>query len=330
MFVFLTKTLICSSLFYGLYYILLRKETFFHLNRLYLLATLGLAVGIPLLQFSINLETSLPESFLYSLVNSSKELLFVYILDEVVVYGQASPFSWYNILEKIYFAGIFIFSARILLFLYRMLRLSLQSRRYKVKNVYLYVHNQPYTAFSFGNAIYVNKNEFKSKDFKVVWKHELTHIQYGHTFESLFLELWTCVFWFNPFVWAIKNTLRDLHEYQTDQKLVKKGIDSIAYQKHLLNYTLESDTFGMANHFAATALKGRITMLAKKQSSFWKKARFSFLLPIVLLLLMAFSTNFTTNSFATSNSSSVDVKEVIERPAIPNDTIPIPPTPPTP
>ncbi len=251
---FLAKTIICSSLFYGLYYILLRKETFFHLNRLYLLAILGLSVGIPLLHISINLESSLPESFIYSVVNSTKEFFFVYVLDEVVIYGKASPFSWYNILEKIYFAGIIVFSARLLLYLYKMFILSLKAKRYKVKNVYLYLHEQPYTAFSFGNAVYANKYEFQNSDFKVVWKHELTHIKYGHTFESLLLELFCCAFWFNPFVWAIKKTLKDVHEYQTDNQLVKQGIDSISYQQHLLNYTLTGGQFETTSHFAATAL----------------------------------------------------------------------------
>lgn len=289
---FLAKTLICSSLFYGLYYLLLRKETFFQLNRLYLLAALSLSALIPLLHISINLKASAPESFFYSLIDGTKELFFVYLLDEVIIYGKASPLTWTNILEKIYLIGIFVFSIRIFIFLYQIAKLHWKSRKYKVGGIRIYIHPQPYTAFSFWNSIYINAKEFKTKNFKVVWKHEMQHIRHGHTIESFLLELYCCLFWFNPFVWMIKRRLKELHEYQTDSSLVRQGIDSIAYQQHLLNYTLESSAFVTASNFASTALHNRIKMLARTQSSLWKKAKFSFALPIVVLLLLAFATDF--------------------------------------
>ena len=45
-------------LFYGFYHIVLRKETFFYLNRAYLLATSALAFFIPMLQFNWVRESS--------------------------------------------------------------------------------------------------------------------------------------------------------------------------------------------------------------------------------------------------------------------------------
>lgn len=293
---FLVKTVICSGLLYGFYYLLLRKETFFHLNRSYLLAALLLSAIIPILHISLDLAISPTESFLYSLINGTKEFFFVYLLDEVVIYGKASPFSWFNIIEKVYFIGIFVFSIRIFIFLYQILKLHLASKKYKVGGISLYVHEKPYTAFSFWNIIYVNKQELLASHFRVIWKHEVQHIKYGHTVESFLLELWCSLFWFNPFVWAIKRKLKELHEYQTDSSLIRQGIDSVVYQQHLLNYTLAGRNFAAANNFAATALKNRIKMLAKTQSSIWRKAKFSFVVPIILLLFIAFATDFTTTN----------------------------------
>lgn len=290
---FLVKTVICSGLFYGLYYLLLRKETFFQLNRLYLLAALVLAALIPILHISLDFTISAPESFLYNLVDGTKEFFFVYLLDEVIIYGKASPFSWFNILEKIYFIGIFVFSIRLFIFGYQLIKLNWNAKKYKVGNVRLYVHTQPYTAFSFWNIIYVNKEEFQTLHFKVIWKHEIQHIKYGHTIESFLLEVWCCLFWFNPFVWVMKRRLKELHEYQTDSSLIRQGMDSVVYQQHLLDYTLDGHSFATASNFAATALKNRIKMIAKNRSSIWRKARFSVAVPLVLLLLLAFATDFS-------------------------------------
>lgn len=315
---FLIKTLICSGLLYGLYYFLLRKETFFHLNRIFLLAVLGVSALIPVLHFSIPIEVSAPESFFYSLVDGTKELFFVYLLDEVVIYGKASPFGWPNIIEKVYFIGIFVFSIRIVVFLYQILKLHRKSKKYSVKGIRLFVHQEPYTAFSFWNIIYVNAEELKSDSFKVIWKHEIEHIKQGHTIESFLLELWCCLFWFNPFVWAIKRRLKEIHEYQTDSSLIRKGMDSIVYQQHLLNYTLEGHSFTVASNFAATALKNRITMLARTQSSIWKKAKLSLALPVLLLLVFAFATNFTSLTASTSIEPTVPVVD-----SLTTDTIPV-------
>ncbi len=311
---FLIKTVICSGLFYGLYYFLLRKETFFHLNRLFLLVALLFSVIIPLLHISINLETSVAESLLYSLVNGTKEFFFVYLLDEVVIYGKASPFSWYNIVEKVYFIGIFTFSIRIFVFLYRLLQLRWKSRKYKAGNSHLFVHELPYTAFSFGNAIYVNKKEMQAPYFRVIWQHELMHIKLGHTLESFLLEVWCCLFWFNPFVWAMKRQLKELHEYQVDRQLIQEGMDSVVYQQHLLDYTLDGAAFAAANNFAATALKNRIKMLTKMQATFWQKTKFAFVLPVLLLLVFVFSVDFV-DSVETTVPKTQNIQHFDQLPA---------------
>lgn len=293
MLAFLAKIMICSSLFCGLYHFLLRKETYFHLNRIYLLAGLLLSVFIPALHISIGIQESAPESLFYSFVNGTKELFLVYILDEVVIYGKASPFTWANILEKIYLIGIFVFSLRIPVFLYQLIKLHLNSRKYKINGISLYVHHEPYVAFSFGRSIYVNKEELEAPDFKTIWKHELQHIKFGHTVESFFLELWCCAFWFNPFVWMSKNRLKELHEFQVDNKLISEGLDVIAYQKHLVNYALAGNAFTASSNFAAIAIKRRVQMLSSKRSSLGRHIRLLAILPLLLLLTSAFAFDFS-------------------------------------
>ncbi|PVX52466.1 BlaR1 peptidase M56 [Balneicella halophila] len=319
MIAFIVKTLICSGLLYGLYYFLLRKETFFRLNRIYLLAILLLSALIPLIQITIPIGVSTPESFFYTLVDGTKEFFFVYLLDEVIIYGKASPFSWPNIIEKVYYIGIFVFSIRVFVFLYQITSLHRVSKKYRKDGVRLFVHNKPFTAFSFWNIIYVNKEELNAPDFKVIWKHEIEHIKQGHTIESFLLEVWSCIFWFNPFVWSIKRKLKEIHEYQTDYSLIEQGMDTIVYQQHLLNYTLDGHSFAEASNFAATALKNRIKMLAKSKSPLWRKTKVSLVLPLLLVLVLAFATDYAPLN--ASETISEPVSPVID--SLSTDSIPV-------
>ena len=54
--IYLLETGICLSLLYMAYWLFLRKETYFNFNRLFLVGSILLALSVPLLNFSINIE----------------------------------------------------------------------------------------------------------------------------------------------------------------------------------------------------------------------------------------------------------------------------------
>lgn len=308
---FVIKTVISSGLFYGLYYILLRKETYFSLNRLFLLTALVLSITIPLLHIPLTFNENVVESLFYSFVNSTKEFFLVYFLDEVVIYGSPSHgIVWTRLITATYIIGVIVFSIRIPIFLYQMSRLHKKSRKYTFNGISIYVHSEPFSAFSYWNNIYVNREELSNKDFKIIWRHEVQHIRKGHTFESFLLEIWSCLFWFNPFIWLIKEQLKEIHEFQTDISLVNDGVNNIDYQKHLLNYTIAGDAFMASSNFATTALKRRIKMLSSKRSSVGRYSRLFLMLPTVLLLLAAFSFNYTEHSL--ENNSIIKTPNTYE------------------
>lgn len=323
MLAYLIKMLIFSGTLYLLYHWLLRRETYFHLNRIYLLAILAISITIPFLHLSLNSDYT-QNSLIYSFINGTQDLFFVVWLDEVVISAKAPySFNWVRLLEVAYIIGIFVFALRIPLFIYRIIRLRVKSRAYKCGNVVLLVHNEPFTAFSFWNYIYVNKEEFQDKNFKVVWKHELAHIRYGHTVESFLLEIICCFFWFNPFVWAVKNRLKEVHEFQVDSNLVQREIDTIDYQKHLLNYVLDGNVFAGGNHFATTAIKRRVSMLITKPSSWVKKMRFLVVIPVLVFLMSAFSFENENNHETLGEKQPVNTESFPTRYKEVLDTIPV-------
>ncbi len=290
MLLFLIKSLICTALLYGVYKISFREETYFTTARIYLLSILTLSIAIPLVHIpvSFSVETSFDTLFSY-MIEGARNLLFVNLLDEVVIWGSPSGVNWVLWLERLYIIGILIFSLRLLRFFFEILRLHTKSKKHKVGNINLYIHQESYTAFSFLNNVYVNKEEFREASFRVVWKHELEHIRQLHTFESFMLELLCCLFWFNPIVWICRSNLKELHEFLVDESMLKQGVDSLSYQKYLVNYAFGGDVFTSGNHFAVVSVKRRIQMMDRNRHEIFHRWKFVFMLPVLLLLLCAFS-----------------------------------------
>ena len=91
-------------LFYGFYHIVLRKETFFYLNRAYLLATSALAFFIPMLQFTWVRE---------QLVSDGVYHTMKYIYDPQMYYTPTESFvqqgwTWGDMIAVVYTTGVLI------------------------------------------------------------------------------------------------------------------------------------------------------------------------------------------------------------------------------
>ena len=80
------------------------------------------------------------------------------------------------------------------------------------------------------------------------------HIQQLHTFDIIFIELASIVFWFNPLMKYLKRSIQEIHEFIVDEKIAGVGQDRKDYAELLLN--LASDykrfnafTYQRYNHF---------------------------------------------------------------------------------
>jgi beta-lactamase regulating signal transducer with metallopeptidase domain len=71
-----------------------------------------------------------------------------------------------------------------------------------------------------------------SADNQAVIRHERAHIHLRHSVDMIFFDLFTCIFWFNPFSWLLRREIQSVHEYQADEKVLGQGIDSKQYQLH--------------------------------------------------------------------------------------------------
>src|SRR5690606_16895262 len=111
------------------------------------------------------------------------------------------------------------------------------------------------------------------REKNVIIKHESVHVQQGHTWDILAVELLCILFWFNPAIWAIKSRLRDLHEYEADEKAAE-GQDVQEYCGLLARIALQSQGLALVTHFSKSLTLKRIHMIksVKHKVSRWKIA----------------------------------------------------------
>ncbi|MDT8392810.1 MAG: hypothetical protein RQ761_03130 [Bacteroidales bacterium] len=112
---------ISISLFYLVYYLFLRKDTFFKTNRFYLLSALLISVTVPFIDF-INFLN--PSTGLYMVLLDP-----ITITPEGMIETMRGNTSIFQTVIIVYITGMAIFSFR---FIYQLLQLALLVRRYGI------------------------------------------------------------------------------------------------------------------------------------------------------------------------------------------------------
>ena len=111
--IYLVKTTFCLAFFYGLYMLLLRKETFFGFNRIYLLGSLFASFIIPLIR--LELFSWVSGDIPVMIINLAPEYIPVLSTrSETVLTGTG--FSWSSLLMILYFTVSLLIIARLLRF----------------------------------------------------------------------------------------------------------------------------------------------------------------------------------------------------------------------
>ena len=231
-------------LFYGFYSLLLRNETFFNLNRIYLLAAGTLSFMIPFIQLE----------WIKSLFITSKvqEVTFIYSMIGTTTYTSVAQTSITigDVLALIYLTGLALFIVR---FIYQLISIQIHLNKRKTGE-----------AFSFFKQIKVD-SRLANQD--VILEHEQVHAKQLHSADVILFEFIAIINWFNPVVYFYKKAIKNLHEYTADEI-------AASYVENKNNYSmiLLSNAFGVEPHqltnsfFNKSLLKQRIYMLNKTKS----------------------------------------------------------------
>ena len=283
LFIFLFKVNIALVLFCLGYYIVLRHLTFYTLNRIYLVIAILFSTLYP----NINLS-----DFVQRHQQLTQPVQTIVMSWKAPAENFVKPLyepNYWQWVEVIFWAGVVLFAARLVMQLFSLYKLYRQSRPGQVHDHPVRLIMDDIGPFSFWRSIYINPAKISPADLKSVLEHEQVHVSEWHTVDILLAELSTIFYWFNPGVWLMKKAVRENIEFITDQKILKKGTDSKQYQYSLVSVSLAAPSNTLVNNFNMSTIKKRIIMMNSKRSSGYNLTRYLFLVPAVVALLLIFS-----------------------------------------
>ena len=274
---YLLKSAVGIMVFYTFYWFLLRQETFFQLNRFYLLFSLLASFILPLLNlsFGVAMKGDLATGLLAPLTITTVAPETDY---------PAFSFSAYDLLAIVYWGGAGFFLARIFLQLFGFAVQWHKFSRIAHDRFAVVVTSKVKSPASFFNILFLSPEDLQSRHLDTIVSHENYHRSQYHSLDMLLVEILTAIQWFNPFVWLFKQALQAQHEYAVDRDMLQKGEDKFQYQSLLFEKGVGIKISDLMSYFNNSLLKTRMKMMDKKQSKARAGLKYFLALPLLVLL----------------------------------------------
>ncbi len=290
---YLLESTICLTVLYPVYWFFLRRDTFFHMNRFYLLAMVFFSMFVPMLP--LHLVSPGPPSSILILLEP------VLITPEKLQKTLSDHIQWIEIAAIVYFTGSLIFFLRFALQLIQLYRIT---RRFGIRESHgqrVVFVDHGYSPFSFFNLVFINKEVIPAGSLPVILEHERVHIRQHHTIDMILVELAAILQWFNPIIWLTGREMKSIHEYLADEGVLQTGINRSQYQQMILDETMGIQVNSLTNNFNVSLLKKRITMMTKSKSGTWAKSKMLLALPALAALLFLLPVTSVSSSSDRNN-----------------------------
>jgi len=280
---YLIKCSISLSIVWLFYQLLLRRLTFYSMNRWYLIGYAMLSFLLPLIHIVLPAEGEMAGN-----MQMIRYIPMITGLPSGAGSGAREVvYTGWDALLLVLAVGALLQLTRLLIRYLSLRRIRKEAVLIQDSQVAIYHVNEPIIPFSFGKAIYINSRLHSEKEFEEIILHEYVHVQQRHSVDILVGEILCIVSWFNPFSWLIRYSIRQNLEFIADRQVLASGLDRKAYQYHLLKVVGES-RYRLANNFNFSSLKKRIIMMNKSRSARLHLVKFLFIVPLLGVLLVAF------------------------------------------
>jgi beta-lactamase regulating signal transducer with metallopeptidase domain len=273
--------------FYTGYCLFLNKETYYTLNRAYLLLSCILSFLLPVMQIG---ALKPAESGVVKVI-----LLAPSGLKSVT--AEDSPVSYIthitvdDVLLYTYLLGVMVLALILIFKIFRLIKMTratiaLVDNKYKLIGI-----DGSNTAFSFFNYLFIGT---KTAGSDIIIRHELVHIRQKHSADIIFMELIKIINWFNPFIYLMQISLKTVHEYIADEQTAAHETDALTYSSFLVNnaYGLNGSSV-THSFFNYNLLKKRIIMLNQKRSGSLARLKYLMAVPICAAALCASTLGFS-------------------------------------
>ncbi|MGK0388960.1 MAG: TonB family protein [Maribacter sp.] len=303
---YLLESSLCLLVFFFLYKALFQKNTFFQVNRFYLLTGALSSFLIPALHFTWqHQEIEVLAPMVYS--------------SELVIYGfnesleQTAPLfslTLGQLILVIYSLGVLFFSVRLLKKLYTLYQITQHNPKEEKEGI-LTLHTNVQDTSSFFKWLFFNPRH-AHEDSHLILEHELVHIRQWHSADVMIMEILAIINWFNPIIHLYNRSLRETHEFIADKFVASLANSTYDYAKLLVNEVSKSINPALSNTFASL-IKKRLVMLSTQNSKKRKGLYYLSIIPILMLLIILFSFNLV-DPVSGLEELSETVGELIEAP----------------
>lgn len=299
----LSAAFLSLSLFYLLYEWWYGRETFWQVNRLYLLLAPLLAFSIPHVRITVAPEVVPPSTLAPELL----VLLQQWQAGNVLPTPESRP-QLGEIVFAIYLTGVAIALLRLVWRSYRVISLIQKGDQCNLGNCTLVVHQEFAEPASFFRYIFSPSAQALPE---MVLQHELVHVRQRHTLDVLLMECWVALHWYNPLIYRFRDRLRATHEFIADAAVVGQHQQgTYAYARLLISQPLNQSDM-LYNTFAAQ-ISSRLRMLARRPSASWRLAAHSLSVPLVMGLFLFFSVQIAKSAPVLAIAQQVEVLEARE------------------
>ena len=280
--IYFLKANIAFAALYFFYRLLLHRDTFFREKRFAFLLGFLFSLVYPFIDISSWIENNEPVVFVAQSLSTT--------LPEIVIGGDVVKDTMLTTAEIImlsYGIVVALFILRIIWQTITVLILSSKGNKEEINGCKIINLPKGTAPFSFFGMIFLNPQDYSTKDLEEILHHEGAHVKQGHTFDVMFTEVVCAFFWINPATWLLKRHMRENLEYLADRDVLYSGFDPKSYQYHLLRLSYQQSTSIMANHFNVTQLKNRIVMMNKKETSLAGLGKYALSLPLFAFLMIS-------------------------------------------
>jgi beta-lactamase regulating signal transducer with metallopeptidase domain len=310
-------------LFYVMYVLFLRKETFFKSNRLYLILGLISSFIFPLITFTKTVWVeSKPVIFDESISSNS---IFVENIAPI-----EDTFNWNEVLIFVYLLISILVLIKITIEVVSFFKSIQNQDRKNEENYTLINSSQHENPFSFFNYIIINHQQFSEEELNHILIHESIHVKQKHSFDVLFSRIICAILWINPVIWLYRKAIIQNLEFIADNETFLIINNKHAYQKTLLKVVISNNQSTITNQFFQSLIKKRIVMLNTNQSHKKKSWKYAVILPFLIAFTLLFQietvaqtkeTKVEENTYAvsssyssilTKNTTDLEIKELQE------------------
>jgi murein DD-endopeptidase MepM/ murein hydrolase activator NlpD len=278
------KTTTVTGIFYAIYHLTLRKESFYSINRFYLLVSLIFAYLFPFLK----VESQQPIPLITTLQATANQFIYTEELatNDTAVSSVSSPGNYWYLWLAIGVSALFLI--RFLKHLFH-IRKTIFAHERITHPKFTLVFFKHQNAFSFFRYIFISQSVWNSPKGNYIVDHEMSHIRHKHSLDRLFVEMALIVFWMNPFIYLYRKALEEVHELQADKDVTKRSQSVRNYFKLVLEHSAQRSYSPLMSPFSYQLIKKRIAMSNHKSNPI-KKAFLLIPISTALFILTLSST----------------------------------------